>query len=197
MTPLTISFATGNKNKLREVQQILGDEYSSRFVLESVDIDLPELQGLPEDIAKLKAAEAASRTGCGVVVEDTSLCFNALGGLPGPYVKWFLGNVGPGGLEKMLKGFEDKTAYAQCIFAYCSGPGAETLVFVGQTPGRIVEPRGPTDFGWDPIFEPDGFDQTYAEMDKTIKNTISHRYKALDKFRSYLLEITEPASNKS
>ena len=72
-------------------------------------------------------------------------------------------------------GFEDKTAYAQCIFAYSPGPGHEPLTFVGQTPGRIVTARGPPDFGWDPVFEPEGFDKTYAELDKDTKNGISHR----------------------
>lgn len=61
--------------------------------------------------------------------------------------------VGPGwplrvGLNKMLAGYEDKTAYAQCIFAYCDGPDAEPVVFVGRTEGKIVPARGPTDFGW-------------------------------------------------
>ena len=55
------------------------------------------------------------------MTEDTSLCFNALGGLPGPYIKWFLEKLGHDGLNRMLAGFDDKTAYAQCIFAYSSG----------------------------------------------------------------------------
>ena len=55
------------------------------------------------------------------MVEDTSLCFNAYGGLPGPYIKWFLKNLGHDGLNSMLAGFDDKTAYAQCIFAYTPG----------------------------------------------------------------------------
>lgn len=55
------------------------------------------------------------------MVEDTSLCFNACGGLPGPYIKWFLAKLGHDGLNRMLVGFEDKTAYAQCIFAFTPG----------------------------------------------------------------------------
>lgn len=55
------------------------------------------------------------------MVEDTSLCFNAMGGLPGPYIKWFLQKLGHDGLNRMLAGFEDKTGYAQCIFAYSPG----------------------------------------------------------------------------
>ena len=56
----------------------------------------------------------------------------------------------------MLAAYEDKSAYAQCIFAYCEGPGAEPVVFVGKTDGVVVSARGPTDFGWDPVFQPDG-----------------------------------------
>ena len=65
-------------------------------------------QGEPEDIAKEKAVLAAQTSGKAVVVEDTSLCFNALGGLPGPYIKWFLKNLGPRDLPKLLAGFDDK-----------------------------------------------------------------------------------------
>jgi inosine triphosphate pyrophosphatase len=113
------------------------------------------------------------------IVEDTSLCFNALKGLPGPYIKDFLGKLGNDGLNKMLEGFSDKSGYAQCIFAYCEGPGQDPVTFIGRCPGTIVPPRGPTDFGWDPIFLPDGQSQTFAELDKEIKNMISHRALAM------------------
>jgi non-canonical purine NTP pyrophosphatase (RdgB/HAM1 family) len=79
------------------------------------------------------------------------------------------------------QGFEDKSAYAQCIFAYAPGGDAEPLLFVGRTDGRIVPARGDNHFGWDPVFEPSGFDDTYATMSKETKNTISHRFRALDK----------------
>ena len=91
------------------------------------------------------------------------------------------------GLYKLLAGFEDKSAYALCIFAY-GEPGKEVKLFVGRTDGKIVEPRGPRDFGWDPIFQPTGFNQTYAELDKSLKNTISHRYKAIEALKKYLME---------
>lgn len=65
------------------------------------------------------------------LVEDTSLCFNALGGLPGPYIKWFLEKCGHDGMNRMLSGFDDKTAYAQCIFAYAESPDCTPLVFTG------------------------------------------------------------------
>ena len=90
----------------------------------------------------------------------------------------------------MLAGFDDKTAYAQCIFAYSPGGGAEPLLFAGRTDGSIVPARGDNKFGWDPVFEPTGFDETYAQMAKATKNGISHRFRALDKLRTYLLEVT-------
>ncbi|RUS88476.1 hypothetical protein EGW08_003734 [Elysia chlorotica] len=121
------------------------------------------------------------------MVEDVSLCFNALGGMPGPYIKWFLKSIGPAGLHKMLHGFEDKSAYAQCIFGYSSGEEGSTIhIFDGRCSGRIVEPRGSTEFGWDPIFEPEGYDKTYAEMEPALKNSISHRSKAIAALRKFL-----------
>jgi inosine triphosphate pyrophosphatase len=61
------------------------------------------------------------------------------------------------------------------IVCLAAGPDAEPITFVGRTEGAIVPARGPADFGWDPVFQPDGFQETYAEMNKDIKNTISHR----------------------
>jgi inosine triphosphate pyrophosphatase len=90
-------------------------------------------------------------------------------------------------LNNLLLAYEDKTAYAQCIFAFSSGPEDDNpKVFIGRTEGRIVPARGPTDFGWDPVFQPDGFDLTYAEMDRVTKNAISHRYRSLEQLKSYL-----------
>lgn len=189
MATSEIAFATGNENKLKEVVAILEAGHPLPFKVRRADVDLPELQGEPEDIAKEKCRLAAEQIGGAVMVEDTSLCFNAYKGLPGPYIKWFLGKVGPEGLWKMLAGFEDKTAYAQCIFVYTPGPETEPKIFVGRTPGQIVQPKGQTTFGWDPVFLPDGYDQTYAELEKKVKNTISHRYRALDQLRTYLLDL--------
>ena len=113
------------------------------------------------------------------------LCFNALQGLPGVYIKWFLEKLGHDGLNKMLVGFDDKTAYAQCIFAYCDEAG-ETSVFVGRTSGRIVPARGDNAFGWDPVFQPDeSGGLTYAEMTPAAKDAISHRGRALQKVREF------------
>lgn len=100
-----------------------------------------------------KARDASKILNGNVIIEDTSLCFNALNGLPGPYIKSFLEGVGREGLSKMLDGFEDKTAFAECRVAYCR-PGEEAKIFLGQAPGSIVRPTGESNFGWDPVFMP-------------------------------------------
>eukprot|EP00249_Psilotum_nudum_P012205 c23643_g1_i2 orf=154-741(+) len=182
LNSLPIKFVTSNAKKLEEVQMILG----SSFPLQSHKLDLPELQGEPENISKEKARMAALEIGGPVLVEDTCLCFNALKGLPGPYVKWFLQKIGHEGLNNMLAAYEDKSAYALCIFSLALGPHSEPLTFEGLTKGCIVPPRGPKDFGWDPVFQPDGYEYTFAEMPKEEKNKISHRRRALDKLRDYL-----------
>ncbi|KAL9232973.1 hypothetical protein vseg_008024 [Gypsophila vaccaria] len=179
--PKPVTFVTGNPKKLEEVKAILGQS----IPFQSLKLDLPELQGEPEDISKEKARLAALQVNGPVLVEDTCLCFSALKGLPGPYIKWFLEKIGHEGLNNMLVAYEDKSAYALCVFSLALGPNSEPLTFVGKTMGKIVAARGPTDFGWDPIFQPYGYEQTYAEMLKEEKNKISHRYKALELVKSH------------
>ncbi|KAJ3282156.1 hypothetical protein HDU76_008767, partial [Blyttiomyces sp. JEL0837] len=77
------------------------------------------------------------------------------------------------------------------------GPGKEVKVFEGRTNGRIVDARGPKNFGWDPIFEPEGFGETYAEMDKELKNSISHRGRALEKLKAFFKEEAEVAGGNA
>lgn len=180
-------FVTGNAKKLEEVRAILGDSFPFRLVNQK--IDLPEYQGEADDVSRKKCEAATELIKGPVIVEDTCLCFNALGGLPGPYIKWFLEKLKPEGLHKMLAGFEDKSAEAVCTFAYSSGdPKDEVLLFHGRTAGTIVEPRGDNNFGWDPCFQPKGYTETYAEMDKAVKNGISHRRRAVDALREYFTE---------
>ncbi|GAD95816.1 inosine triphosphate pyrophosphatase [Paecilomyces variotii No. 5] len=193
MAPIkTLNFITGNKNKLSEVKAILGDTVE----LQNKAIDLPEIQGTSEDIAKEKCRRAAEiyvltrlnteKIGGPVLTEDTALEFHALKGLPGPYIKWFLEALGHEGLNKLVDPYDDKTCEAVCTFGFCKGPGAEPILFQGRTEGKVVRPRGPANFGWDPIFEYEG--KTFAEMEKQEKNQISHRYKALLKLKEWLAE---------
>ena len=89
-----------------------------------------------------------------------------------------------------MEGFDDKTGYALCTFAYSSGPDSEVLLFSGRCDGEIVQPRGPESFGWDPCFQPKGFSETFAEMTKEQKNSISHRGKALLELQKYFSSHT-------
>ena len=187
----TLIFVTGNPNKLKEVKSILGENFP--WTLEARNIDLPEFQGEPDEISIEKCKVAAKQIGAPVIVEDTCLCFNALGGMPGPYIKWFLKKLKPEGLHRLLTGWEDKSAYALCTFAYSTGDLEKPVeLFRGKTNGTIVEPRGPKTFGWDPCFQPDGFSETYAEMDSDTKNKISHRGKALQALKRF---FSEPQSS--
>ena len=178
-----INFVSGNKNKLRELNEILSENFKD-IIVKQLDIDLPELQGIPEDIVrgKLKLAIEKSKGLEGpVLVEDTSLCFNAYGGLPGPYIKYFLKSIKQEGLYKMACAFEDHSAYAQSIFGLQKNGNSEPHLFIGKTDGEIVSPRGQKNFGlsgWDPCFKPNCSSKTYAEMEEDEKNKISHRGKS-------------------
>lgn len=189
----SITFVTGNKKKLEEVKRILCVDGNAAlpFAITSRKVDLPELQGNPIEIAKEKCSDAAREVGGAVITEDTSLCFAALDGLPGPYIKWFLESCGHAGLINIIAFSDDKSAYAQTVVAFCPGPEKDVVVFDGRTMGKIVQARGSLDFGWDPIFEPDeGGGLTYAEMSKEGKDAISHRSRAFSQLRSYLTDNT-------
>ena len=186
-----INFVSSNKNKLRELNEMFNEHFKDVEV-KQLDIDLPELQGLPEDIVKgkLKIALEKSKNLKGpILVEDTSLCFNAYGGLPGPYIKYFLKAIKQEGLYKMACVFDDHSAYAQSIFGLQKGENEEPNLFIGKTEGEIVFPRGQKNFGllgWDPCFKPNCSNKTYAEMEEDEKNKISHRGKSSKAFVNWL-----------
>ncbi|OBA21677.1 Maf/Ham1 [Metschnikowia bicuspidata var. bicuspidata NRRL YB-4993] len=189
----TLTFVTGNQNKKAEVVAILGGVDSDKgskvgeYYIVNQSLDIEEVQGTIDEVTVHKAKAAAKLAGGPVLVEDTCLAFAAFNDLPGPYIKWFVQGVGLQGLVDMLYKFEDKSAKAICTFGYCEGPDKEVTLFQGITHGKIVDSRGPQNFGWDAIFQPDGYHETYAEMDKKIKNGISHRYKALKQVQDFLL----------
>ena len=205
---VAIRFVSGNAKKVREASLILA-EHSLPFSLrlEQAELDLDELQAdSGEKVAAAKCRLAAKATGGPVLVDDTSLCFEALGGMPGAYIKWFQAAVGAEGLVRMLDGFEDKRAYAQSCLAFSPGPGAEPRVFVGRCHGRIVElsedyATAPGDadpvtsscagFGWDAAFLPTDGVRVFAQMELAEKNALSHRAKALAQFSRYLREHEE------
>lgn len=172
-------FITGNENKFEEAQAILGD-------LERLDIDLPEIQEIDaKEIVKAKLIEALNHTKGEFIVEDTSLYLDSLNGLPGPLIKWFLQTTGREGLARIAQSFDNNKASAKTIIGY--GKSHEEIYFFeGEIKGNIIASRGETNFGWDPIFQPEGFTQTFAEMGKEEKNKISMRKVALEKLKEFI-----------
>lgn len=169
-------FVTGNEDKRREAQRILGVE------LDRAAPEVPEVQAL--DVAEVAARKAiAAREALGyperpVLVEDSGLVIEAWNGLPGAFTKWFLQTVGNEGLLAMLSGFESRAARAVCAVAVAEA-GGEVRVFCGEVTGKIASgPRGEGGFGWDPIFIPGWSDRTYAELGEK-KHEDSHRARAL------------------
>ena len=173
-------FATTNQNKLREASEILG------VALEQITLDLLEPQAVKvEGVVEVKAKDAYVRRGEPVLVEDTSLEFEAWKGLPGALIKWFLDTVGLAGILKMLNGEINRAATAKAAVGFFNGK--EARIFVGEVKGKISnEMRGSTGFGWDPLFIPDGFEKSFGEMTAEEKNAISHRRIAMDKLRDFL-----------
>lgn len=191
---LNIAFVTGNAMKQREINTILAnnaatssDDGESFVNLRILDVDLPEIQEInTEAVAKNKAIQGAQLAGGACVVEDTSLEFNALGGMPGPFIKWFQDKLGSDGLYKILIGYEDKSATAVCTLAFCPYPHADPVVFTGRCDGKIVEPIEGTGFGWDSIFVPDGETIPFSCMDTEKKCRISHRSRAVVQWADWL-----------
>ncbi len=174
-----ITFVTGNKNKLKEVEEILG------IKLKHQDIDLHEIQEVSvECVVEHKAKKAYELINKPVVVEDTGLCFDAFNGFPGALIKWMLKYAGKENICKILNGFS-RNAKAVCAVGYYDGKNFQ--VFNGEIDGKIIDfPRGESSFGWDFIFIPKGQDKTFAEMSLEEKNKISHRSKAWKKFKEFL-----------
>lgn len=176
---MALYFITGNENKFDEVKAILPN-------VSRLDIDLPEIQDIdPNEVVKAKLLEALKHHSGGFIIEDTSLYLDCLNGLPGPLIKWFLKTIGNEGLFRIAESFNNYNAEAKTIIGYAEDP-QNIHFFEGSLKGKIVALKGKSNFGWDPIFLPEGFNQTFAEMDKKKKNKISMRRIALNKLKYFL-----------
>lgn len=176
---MSLYFITGNKNKFEEVKAILGD-------VEQLDIDLPEIQDIDaRNIVRAKLLEALNHKDGEFIVEDTSLYLDCLKGLPGPLIKWFMKTIGNDGLANLAEKLGDKKAEAKTIIGYAKNKD-EIEFFEGVIPGKIVAQTGVSGFGWDPIFQPDGHDKTFAEMTAEEKNGVSMRKIAVEKLKEFL-----------
>jgi len=182
-----IAFVSGNEHKLREAQAIL-DLECFPWSLELIsDVDFHEIQATQLEVAINKCKQAQKLVDGPVIVEDTSLVLNSLGGMPGVYIKDFWESIGNVGMIKLLDSFEDRSAYVQCTLCFARDSSASVKTFVGQTFGAITkEERGDLNFGWDAIFQPINCDHTFGEMTLDKKNMYSHRAKAFKQLQTYL-----------
>ena len=173
-----IYFLTGNENKLKEVKEFIPE-------IMGLNIDVVEIQSInAEEIIKHKLSEAKKQYNKRFVVEDTSLYLDCLNGLPGPLIKWFLKTIGNEGLVKLAKFHNNNKAVAKCLVGFSDGDKIE--FFEGSINGKIVYQKGENGFGWDKIFQPDGYEKTFAEMTSEEKNNISHRRIAFEKLKNHL-----------
>jgi non-canonical purine NTP pyrophosphatase (RdgB/HAM1 family) len=172
--------ATSNPHKAAAFQAVLTRQ------VDHIHIELPELQAVDvKEVIEHKARAAYRLVGKPVLVEDTGLSFHAWNGLPGALIRWFLETVGNNGICKMLEGYAQLDATAETCLGYFDG--AEFRSFSGFVQGTIARtPRGAGGFGWDPIFIPNGWPKTFAEMTEAESASISMRRIALSKLRAYL-----------
>lgn len=194
-----IAFATNNKHKLEEVRNILGPGFE---IVSLSDIgchaDIPETGTTLEENAMIKARYVYENYGISVFADDTGLEVEALGGEPGVYSARYAGGEGhdsEANMRKLLQnmeGKENRRARFRTVIAYILENADGTLErgsIDGIVGGKItLEKRGASGFGYDPVFLPDGYSETFAEMPAKVKNTISHRARAVEKFARFLAE---------
>lgn len=186
-----IVFATNNSHKLEEIRRIVGGKFRILSLKEiGCEDDIPETADTLEGNAIMKARYVKQHYGYDCFADDTGLMVNALDGAPGVYSARY---AGPGHdsvanmslLLKNLQGVTDRRARFVTVIALILN-GVETT-FEGQVEGRILtEPHGADGFGYDPVFQPDESDMSFAEMSADAKNAISHRGRATEKLMAYL-----------
>lgn len=187
---MKLYFATGNPNKLKEVQAALPDRLEIRSVKELGDFDVPETANTLKGNALLKAKFYNDQFEVNCFADDTGLEIEALDGKPGVFSARYAGPDGNAqdNMNKVLQELEgqpNRKAQFRTVIALIIHN--ETYYFEGKVEGVIREQQsGREGFGYDPIFQPEGFDQTFAELPLATKNQIGHRGKAVKKLVSFL-----------
>lgn len=186
-------FATNNAHKLEEIRAILGDKVE---ILSLNDInchaDIPETADTLQGNAALKAQYIYENYGLDCFADDTGLEVEALNGAPGIYSARYAvgeGHDSEANMKKLLSEMQDKdNRKARFRTVICLIEGGKEHFFEGIVNGSIIrERRGGAGFGYDPVFIPDGYSETFAEMGNDEKNKISHRARAVQKLCEYLL----------
>ena len=153
--------------------------------IKSIKLDLPEIQSLdPQEIITEKLSAATKEQKGEFFIEDVSLYIDSLNGFPGPLIKWLLKSLKAEGIANLVKNYENPNATVKAVIGYTNGN--DIHFFTGEIQGKIVSPKGESTFGFDQIFQPNNQNQTFAEMEKTEKNKISHRNLALKKLKEFL-----------
>ena len=185
-------FATNNAHKLDEIRAILGDKIEVLSLKDiNCDADIPETADTLEGNAALKAEYIYKNYGLDCFADDTGLEVEALGGAPGVYSARYAGGDGhdsEANMRKLLKELDgEQNRKAQFRTAICLIEQGEEHLFEGIVKGSIIEQkRGISGFGYDPVFMPEGYEETFAEMGNAEKNKISHRARAVEKLCEYL-----------
>ena len=198
--PECIVLASHNTGKLREIRELL-EPYQIEAV-SAGELGLPEpdeTETTFEGNARIKAHAAATGSGLVALADDSGIMVDALDGAPGVYTAdWAETGTGRDFAMAMTKVWdllEKKGAAeprsARFVSVLClAWPDGSDRLFRGEAPGRVVWPmRGEFGFGFDPIFIPDGYDQTFGEMDPALKHRISHRAASFESFRREFLDI--------
>lgn len=194
---MKIVFATNNSHKLEEIRQILGESIE---VLSLADIncheDIPETAPTIEGNAMMKARYVYDKYGTPCFADDTGLEVEALDGAPGVYSARYAGGEGHDSEANMrkllheLEGKENRRAQFRTVIALIEQKDGKPVAhtFEGKIEGHISDKkRGTSGFGYDPIFVPEGYEQSFAELGNEIKNKISHRARAVAQLAEYLL----------
>ena len=190
---MKIVFATNNEHKLSEIRSILGDTIEVLSLKDiGCNVDIPETGTTLEENALQKAQYIYDHYHTDVFADDTGLEVDALGGAPGVYSARYAGDGhdSEANMTKLLHELgENNNRQARFRTVIALIQQGEVHEFDGIVNGDIIrERRGGEGFGYDPIFQPDGYDLTFAELGSEIKNTISHRARATQKLADYLLK---------
>ncbi len=196
MNITTLVAATNNKGKIREILQLLpiGVELKTLADIGFVQ-DIPEPYETFEENAAVKAKTVHAYCGQNTFAEDSGICVHALDGAPGVHSARYAGEPKDDGrnlvkLADEMWGKEDRKAYYKAVI--CLVWNDKEYYFEGTCNGRLAEePRGSGGFGYDPLFIPDGYEETFGELPAEIKNKLSHRGQAVNKMIEFIKEQTK------
>lgn len=185
---ISLLLATRNQHKILEIKDILGSDIDFLLIDDYLSIDIREAGRTLTENSLAKARYAYEVTGKPSLADDSGLFVTALDDAPGVFSARY-GKDDADRIERVLtelQGKHDRRAVFRAVFVYYTAPDTYH-VFEGECPGEITnEPRGMNGFGYDPIFIPRGYKRTFAELGQKTKNRISHRARALKKFRRFL-----------